>query len=182
MCALWALWLAWLAWLAFGWSWSFFDLVVLMLCSAVRSCTTPMLRILYCYSVLKHCAHTSCCLHVIAFALLMYYYCLSIVRCAHYIRCAFALLRIAAPCLVTLDYVAIGCPSYVLAKARTVFVCVHSLRSFCTKCTHAFALLMYSFTCPRLSSYCRTYIRCTHIFVLEYSSLTDLDVSWHEWT
>jgi hypothetical protein len=45
--------LVWLAWLGFL-------LLVLLLCSAVRSCTTPMLRILFSYSVLKHCAHIRC--------------------------------------------------------------------------------------------------------------------------
>jgi hypothetical protein len=75
---------------AFGSPW--FSLVLLgwsLLCSCItifHRVSTLSLHsivytlILYCYSVLKHCAHTSCCLHVIAFALLMYYY---IPSCVH---------------------------------------------------------------------------------------------------
>jgi hypothetical protein len=76
--------LVWLAFLVFG---SNYDCIVtpfLVLCSIVcplcrctPSCTHLYLIV---YSVLKHCAHTSCCLLVIAFALLMYYY---VPSCVH---------------------------------------------------------------------------------------------------
>jgi hypothetical protein len=51
---------------------------VLVLCPRIVSS-----YLLY-YSVLKHCAHTSCCLHVIAFALLMYHYVHRVCTC-HYV-------------------------------------------------------------------------------------------------
>jgi hypothetical protein len=81
-----------------------------MLCSAVRSCTTPMLRILYCYSVLKHCAlrllvalkcsywlsiYCSCsryvvALHARALAIIV---CVSIIRCTHSIIVCVSIIR-----------------------------------------------------------------------------------------
>jgi hypothetical protein len=91
-----------------------FWLLIVVSCLHLSLRSSYMHSYLFVYSVLKHCAHTSCCLHVIAFALLMYHYVHRVCTC-HYVP--------------------------------------RTCTRITTKCTHAFALLMYSFTClvPRLS-------------------------------
>jgi hypothetical protein len=71
-----------LAWLGFNWGPFWLFIVVSCLHLSLRS--SYMHSYLFVYSVLKHCAHTSCCLHVIAFALLMYHYVHRVCTC-HYV-------------------------------------------------------------------------------------------------